>query len=183
MTRPSNRFRLTISLTAFLLTVSAAVSIAQPSAPPADWSAWEFLVGDWVGEGTGSPGEGTGGFTFSYDLQKRILVRRNFAEYPATNDRPAFRHDDLLIVYQESGKPARADYYDNEGHVIHYTVSFSEDKNSVIFVSEPSSSEPRYRLTNTKEGNDKLAISFEIAPPGKPEAFRQYIKATARRKK
>ncbi len=157
--------------------------LAQQAMPPADWSAYQFLVGEWVGEGAGSPGEGTGGFTFSFDLQKRILVRTNFAEYPAMNGRPAFRHDDLMVVHQEPGKPVSAEYFDNEGHVIHYTVTISGDGKSFLFVSDSSSSEPRYRLTNTKEGDDKLVITFEIAPPGKPDAFRQYIKASARRKK
>ncbi len=172
----------TAIIAATLFNVGSTRLSAQQAAPPADWSAWKFLIGEWVGEGTGSPGEGTGGFSFSPDLGKRILIRKNFAEYPATKDRPAFRHDDLMIVYQEQGKPTRAEYFDNEGHVIHYTVSFSADSTAVVFVTEPSLSEPRYRLTNTKEGNDKLIIAFEIAPPGKPDAFRQYIKASARRK-
>ncbi len=170
-----------IVLTILFCAGSAGLS-AQQAAPTADWSAWQFFMGKWEGEGTGSPGEGTGGFSFAPDLGKRILVRKNFAEYPATKDRPAFRHDDLMIVYQETGKPTRAEYFDNEGHVIHYTVSFSADSTAVVFVSEASTSEPRYRLTNTKDGNDKLIITFEIAPPGKPDAFRQYIKASARRK-
>ncbi len=109
-------------------------------------------------------------------------MRKNFADYPATKDRPAFRHDDLMIVYQEPGRSTKAMYLDNEGHVIHYTVGFSKDSNSVVFVSAPSSSEPRYRLTNTKAGDDKITIAFEIAPPGKPNAFQQYIKASARKK-
>ncbi len=167
-------------LFAVIFSISAAYS--QPAIPPAEWSAWKFLLGEWIGEGTGSPGEGTGGFTFALDLGKRVLVRKNFAEYPATKDRPAFRHDDLMIVYQEPGQPTRAEYFDNEGHVIRYTVSFSADSNSVVFLSEASATEPRYRLTNTKDGPDKLVISFEFAPPGKPDAFRQYIRASARKK-
>ncbi len=171
-----------LAVLASIVVFITSIAVSQPAIPQANWNAWKFLLGEWVGEGTGSPGEGTGGFTFALDLGNRILVRKNFAEYPATKDRPAFRHDDLMIVYQESGNPTRAEYFDNEGHVIHYVVSFSADSNSVVFVSDASSSEPRYRLTNTKEGDDKILISFEIAPPGKPEAFRQYIKAAARRK-
>ncbi len=172
-----------LSSLSLALVFIATVVCSQPAVPPANWNAWKFLLGEWVGEGTGSPGEGTGGFTFALDLGKRILVRKNFAEYPATKERPAFRHDDLMIVYQDPGNRTRAEYFDNEGHVIRYVVGFSADSTSVVFVSEATSTEPRYRLTNTKEGDDKISIRFEIAPPGKPDAFRQYIKASARRKK
>ena len=155
---------------------------AQQPVQPANWDGWKFLMGEWVGEGSGSPGQGEGGFTFSLDLQNRILVRKNFANYPATNNRPAFRHEDLMIVYREPGMATQAMYLDNEGHVIRYTVAFARDSSSVVFVSAPSNSEPRYRLTNAKEGEGKIGITFEVAPPGKPEAFQQYIKASARRK-
>jgi hypothetical protein len=165
------------------VTLSTVHSLGQPAAPQPNWNAWQFFIGEWVGEGGGDPGQGTGGFTFVLDLQKRILARKNYADYPATKDRPAFRHDDLMIVYQETGTSTRADYFDNEGHVIHYAVSFSKDSSSIIYVSEPSSSAPRFRMTNTKAGPDKITITFEIAPPGKPEAFSPYITASARRKR
>ena len=154
---------------------------AQPSPSAPRWDAFKFLIGEWVGEGTGAPGEGTGGFTFSLDLQNTVLVRKNYADYPATKDRPAFRHDDLMIVYQEGGK-TRAIYFDNEQHVINYGVTVASDSNSIVFVSDAVASMPRFRLTNTKAGNDKIVITFEVAPPGKPEAFARYIGATARRR-
>ena len=64
-------------------------SRAQESAKA--WASFEYLIGDWVGEGEGQPGQGTGGFTFLPDLQNHILVRKSYAAYPATKDRPAFR--------------------------------------------------------------------------------------------
>ena len=155
---------------------------AQPSPSAPRWDAFKFLIGEWVGEGTGAPGEGTGGFTFSLDLQNSVLVRKNYANYPATKDRPAFRHDDLMIVYQEGGK-TRAIYFDNEQHVINYSVTVASDSDSIVFVSDVAPATPRFRLTNTKAGTDKITITFEFAPPGKPESFTRYIEAVARRKK
>ena len=166
---------------AMICIVSGRLS-AQPSPSPLHWDAFKFLIGEWIGEGTGAPGEGTGGFTFSYDLLNTILVRKNYANYPATKDHPAFTHDDLMIVYQEGGK-TRAIYFDNEQHIIHYDVTVSADSNSVVFVSDVAPATPRFRLTNTKAGTDKIKITFEIAPPGKPESFARYIEAVARRKK
>ena len=165
------------------LFVGFNIVVAQTEERSPNWQALHFLIGDWIGEGTGTPGQGEGGFTYSLDLQDKIIIRKNFASYPETKDKPAYRHDDLMIVYQEPGPTIKADYFDNEGHVIHYGVQILKDSMSVIFTSAPGADEPRYRLTNTKLGDDGLTITFEIASPGKPETFQQYIKATARRKK
>jgi len=155
---------------------------AQQPEPGAGWQAWNFLLGRWVGEGSGEPGQGSGSFSFRADLQGRILVRKNRADYPATKDRPAFSHEDLMVIYhQGGGSPARAIYFDNEGHVIHYAASFSEDGTSWVFLSDPAPSAPRYRLTYTKGKDGVLGIKFEIAPPDKPDAFSTYIEARARR--
>ena len=35
---------------------------------PPNWDAWQFLLGEWVGEGGGAPGQGGGGMTFHFDL-------------------------------------------------------------------------------------------------------------------
>lgn len=169
----------------FLVSLSFFISAplaAQQSAKTVNWDAYRFLLGEWVGEGSGDPGQGSGGFTFSLDLQNTVLVRKNYATYPATKDHSAFSHNDLMIVYQEKGT-TRAEYFDNEQHVIHYTISISSDSTSFVFVSDPVASEPRYRLTNTKQGTDSIKITFEIAPPGKPDSFTRYIEAVAHRKK
>jgi len=160
-----------------LLLLACPVIFAQ-TAPKLDarWAPLAFLVGEWTGEGGGGPGQGSGGFSFLPDQNGIILVRKNRADYPATKDRPAFSHTDLMFVYRESGETKlRAIYFDVEDHVIHYTVEPSADGNSVQFVSD------NYRLTYRKTGPDKLAIKFEIAPPGKPGAFTTYIDAAAHR--
>lgn len=144
------------------------------------WNDWAFLKGEWVGEGSGQPGEATGGFVFSAGLQDRVLIRKSWAEYPAQNQKPAYRHDDLMIVHQDEGAQVRADYFDNEGHVIRYTVAFAPSHDAVVFTSEPSGAAPQFRLTYTKVSEGHVAIRFEIAPPGKP--FSTYLQATAHRK-
>jgi len=156
---------------------------AQQTSTTNPWDGWQFLMGEWTGEGTGAPGEGSGGFSFALDLQGKILVRRNHAEYPATKDRPALSHQDLMVVYAESGRePNRAVYFDNEGHVIHYTAQFSDGGKTLTFLSDAATSSPRFRLTYTKVDDSTVSIKFEIAPPGKPDAFATYIQASAHRK-
>jgi hypothetical protein len=148
-----------------------------------DWAPFAYLLGDWVGEGGGQSGQGTGEFSFHPDLQDRILVRKSYAAYPPTKDRPAFRHDDLMVVYRDSDSgPPRALYFDSEGHVIHYSVTASSDQKRIEFVSEALPASPRYRLTYVITGSDTLTLKFEIAPPGKPDSFSTYIEAKAKRK-
>lgn len=160
-----------------LLIIVASVAFAQTSSKADDrWAPLAFLIGEWAGEGGGGPGQGSGGFSFLPDQDGKILIRKNRADYPATKDHPAFSHTDLMIVYEESGEAKlRAIYFDMEDHVIHYAIEPSADGNSVQFVSE------NFRLTYRKAGPDRLALKFEIAPPGKPGAYATYIDATAHR--
>ena len=172
-----------------LLVVAVALAVGQQAANPpgpagngGTWAPVSFLLGEWIGEGGGGPGQGSGGFSFTVDLQEKILVRKNHAEYPATKGRPAYSHSDLMIIYpQPGGNRLRGMYFDNEGHVIDYAVESAEDRSTVQFRSEATSSSPGFRLTYKKTGADTLALKFEIAPPGKPDGFATYIEATARR--
>ncbi len=147
------------------------------------WDSYRFLIGEWIGEGGSQPGQGTGNFSFKPELQGKVLVRRNRADYPATKDRLAFSHEDLMVIYQEeNGSRDRAIYFDNEGHVILYTVEFSADGKSTVFVSGAEADQPRFRLTYSKVSNDALKCKFEIAPPSHPESFANYLEWTAHRK-
>jgi hypothetical protein len=155
---------------------------ARPADKPAGWGPVEYLVGDWTGEGGGGPGQGSGSFSFKPDLQGKILVRKNRAEYPATKERAAFVHDDLMVVYRDTPEAApRAIYFDSEGHTIRYEVQAQPDGGEVVFVSGPEPSAPRYRLTYTRVDQDRVKIKFEIAPPGHPDQFATYIEASAHR--
>ena len=160
--------------------------LACLNAAPADqsptWGPLEYLVGDWIGEGGGGPGQGAGSFSFTPDLQGKILVRRNHAAYPAAGGRAAFVHDDLMVVYRDTPEaPLRAIYFDNEGHTIRYEVRAGPAVGDVVFVSAAEPSTPRYRLTYTGVSPGRVKIKFEIAPPAHPEQFSTYIEASAHR--
>ncbi|MFA6599134.1 MAG: hypothetical protein WCS69_15530 [Ignavibacteriaceae bacterium] len=100
------------------------------------WGKFDFLLGNWKGEGSGTPGQGEGTFSFKMDLDKNILVRRSHLEYPATENKSTAIHDDLMIIYRDAvGAPGRAIYFDNEEHVINYAISFA-NSNELIFTSD-----------------------------------------------
>ena len=65
--------------------------LALPAQAPDPFGPVRFLAGDWVGEGSGDPGKGSGEFSFRFELDGKALVRRSFAAYPAQGGRPASR--------------------------------------------------------------------------------------------
>ncbi len=130
-----------------------------------------FLLGQWRAIDT-QPGE-TGAFAFTLAVQDHVVIRTNEANYAATAGRAASRHDDLLVIYAENSS-VKADYFDNEGHIIRYTVEPLGDR-AVAFVSAPDPRQPRYRLIYRGGANDTLVGTFEIAPSESPDAFKLYL--------
>ena len=173
---------LKVTLMLILLAMLSSNVFAQQQVKPADWKGFQFLIGKWVGEGKGQPGQGSGYFTFSFDLQKRVLVRKSHTTFPKTKERPASSHDDIMIVYQDNGK-TKAVYFDNEGHQINYTAEFAKDSSSISFVSDIIPNSPRFRLVYEKLPNGKINNKFEIASPNKPEEFSKYIEGVVKKSK
>ena len=161
-------------LIAFLACCTAA---AVPRA--AEPGPLSFLVGEWSGSGSGEPGQGLGSFSFQPDLQDRVLVRRAHSEYPATSSRPATVHEDLLIVYDGS---AKAIYFDNEGHVIHYSITTDPSAKTATFLSADPAP-PGFRLTYTEIAPGQLRVVFDISPSGRPADFKTYVSGVVTRRK
>jgi hypothetical protein len=163
-------------------TVLACVAVASPARAqaPDPWSDFRFLLGQWEGAGKGAPGAGGGTFSFELALDGNVLIRRSHSEYPATKDRPATIHDDLMLVYRE-GTAVRALYVDNEKHVIHYDVALGSSPRTITFTSPVEPDAPRFRFIYRVIDTDTVNNRFEIAPPGKPDAFTLYIEGDAKK--
>jgi len=169
-----------VFLIAFLLLCSQ-LALSQQQADPG-LEPLKGLIGKWVGEGTSDVGAGGGYFTFETGLNDRVLVRKNHAEYPATKDRPAVTHDDLMIVYIETAtKQLRAFYTDSERNTINYIVTVSADGKTFVFLSDPRDAGPRFRLTYIMTAKDQITLTFETALPDKPDQFRKFIEGRVRK--
>jgi hypothetical protein len=141
----------------------------------------KFLLGEWEPVKSGKAGEASGGSaTFTASLQGRIIIRNSFAEYPGRDGRGAVRHDDLMVIYVDTDSLLKADYYDNEGHVIRYTVQTPNDS-IALFISAATPKLPGYRLTYVLTADGYVHGKFEFAPPGKPEAFAPYMSWVTRK--
>jgi hypothetical protein len=158
-----------------VLLAAAAAQIWAQSDP--GWKQMEFLLGKWTGvagEKDTQIGTGQGAFSFDLELNQKIVVRRNNAAYDS-----GLKHDDLMVVYFDGpkGSPPRAIYFDSEGHVIRYNVTFPAAAKAV-FESDGTQPGPRYRLTYWME-KAELKGTFEVAPPG--AEYRNYLSWTSKR--
>ncbi len=144
------------------------------------WDKWNWLVGEWTGEGTGAPGTGGGTFSFKQDLDENILVRKSHSEYPAADNKPKVIHDDLMIVYLDfAGNPSKAIYFDNEGHTINYGITY-EDK-SIILTSAKIPNVPTFRLAYTLLDSETVNTKFEMSRDG--QKFIPYIEGNSKKQK
>lgn len=141
---------------------------------------WNWLIGDWIGEGNGIPGQGGGVFSFKPDLDKKILVRKSHSVYPAVEKKPEIIHDDLMIIYSDSsGSPSKAIYFDNEGHIINYSITYYDK--SIAFTSIKDIGVPVFRLTYSFLDFDVVNVKFEMSQDG--EKFMTYIEGKSKKKK
>lgn len=164
----------------FLFVVFFAFSIPGNAQQKDAWANWSWLMGGWEGEGGGQPGQGSGSFSFKTDLDGKILVRKSHSEYPASGNRPATIHDDLMVVsIDQTGNPAKAIYFDNEGHTINYSITYAPD--SVVLQSEKTPDAPVFRLTYSKIDEQTVNTKFELSHDG--ENFMTYIEGKSKRLK
>ena len=148
------------------------VLIAQN--PEKGWEKWQYLLGEWKGEGSGQPGSGAGMFSLKPKLGGSILERKGKTEMAATATQAAFVHEDVMIIYRNrEGNPVRSIYFDNENHVINYDITYSENK--IILTSESNPAAPRFRLIYEMLESKLMNTRFEMAMPNAPEIFKTYI--------
>jgi len=168
------------TLVAILLVLFSSAHAQQTSNP---WKDFDFLLGDWTWSGGGKPGQATiGSCTFKPDLDGTVLRRTVHLEYPASKDRAAFSHEDLLYVYRDPADSAlRAIFFDNENHIIRYAVTVGANAGSIQFLSDAAPGGTRARMTYKRLGPDSVTETFELAPPGKPEEFTKYVEFVAKK--
>jgi hypothetical protein len=134
--------------------------------------ALSFLVGTW----DSPPGTGgaSGGSIFKVSAQGRVLLRRNFAESSKG------RHDDTMMVFALPNG-VHAVCADNEGHVIDYPVTATDNPRIATFVSSEAPGAPRFRLSYRLLDDGAVAGKFEMQPPGSPE-FKPFLDWTMRKR-
>jgi len=150
-----------MKMRSILIAFLTVVPVLHAQENPA-WNKLEFLLGNWIGvagEKDTSLGAGQGSFSFEAQLKQKIIVRHNTASYTS-----GVQHDDLMVIYFDSPEAApKAIYFDSEGHVIRYNLTFPSP-NRAVFESDAAQPGPKFRLTYWLEGAS-LDGKFEIAAP------------------
>jgi len=179
------RFKLTFVFLAFgmALTIPFTQVFGQTAKTGDPWEDWQFLLGEWVGSGSGKPGEAVESVSsFRFELEKNILVRRNRVIFaPKPGEKKGYIHEDFLFVYPSPGEPKfRAIYFDNEGHVIRYKAVVPEQQNLIRLESEDPPTAMRFRLDYAPNPDHTVTGVFSMAAPG--DTFKVYTQGVVRRK-
>jgi len=165
--------------TFIVLVLVSVCAMAQNSHDATDWKPLAFLIGSWQAKPTGNNVQGSGTYSFQPEMRGHFLVRHSETESckgPADYD---CQHQDILYVYQEPGPIYKAIYFDNEGHVIHYTVTTPVPL-SAVFLSDESTNAPQFRLSYQLTGAT-MNGKFEIKPPGQAQ-FQTYLEWSGAKK-
>jgi hypothetical protein len=152
------------------------------SAPPDPWKAVAFLEGTWEARthSGAANAQATGAYTFKRELKNHVLARHSVSAGCKGPEEFNCEHGDLLYVYLDGdGQPLKAVYFDNEGHVIHYTVSTPEPT-TAVFLSDASSSVPQFQLVYQLKGA-VMSGKFQIKMPGQTE-WKSYLEWSGSRK-
>ena len=161
------------------LPVSAQAPITATATDP--FKALAFLEGTWDANVQGNAEiKLAGRYTFNRELGGHILARHATSD-PGCTAPASFdcSHSDLLYIFQDvPGSALKADYFDNEGHVIHYEVS-TPKPTSVVFLSAPGPG-PQFRLSYELSGQT-MTGRFQMHMPGQGD-WRTYLEWSGSRK-
>jgi hypothetical protein len=158
----------------FIAIPTVAQNAPQPQPNPLEQLS--FLMGTWEAKTINNPAVTAGGsYIFRTELNGHILARHSISNSAACKGPADFNceHGDMLYIYSDApGQPLRAIYFDNEGHVIHYTVT-APSPTSAEFLSDPAQPGPQFRLLYELKGA-VMSGKFQIRMPGQP-AWRSYL--------
>ena len=77
----------------------------------------------------------------------------------------------MIVSLDYSGNPSKAIYFDNEGHTINYSITYTA--NTIVLLSEKIQNVPIFRLTYTLLDKQTVNTKFEMSQDG--EKFMTYI--------
>jgi hypothetical protein len=154
-----------------LLLFGSSLFAQVAAAPAGDLSplkALSFLEGSWDAktQGGSAGAQSAGTYVFQLELKGHILARHSNSD-PGCKGPTDFNceHSDYLYVYSDAiSKTLKAIYFDNEGHVIHYTVTVP-DVTTAEFISDPYQTGPQFHLIYQLR-NGVMSGKFQVQMPG-----------------
>jgi len=139
--------------------------------PKPDFSALDWLVGEWTGVTVGKDPAGQVHFSAAYDLENRYMVLRENVALPPTKTAPATKESWIGILAARSPKGGGfvLRVFSSTGFVTRYGVSVDEDQ---IYLNFEGGEEPPpgwlFRRVFEREDDSELSETVRVAPPDKP---------------
>jgi hypothetical protein len=137
------------------------------------WEPFEFFIGNWIGTGTGQPGNGQYERTYALTLGDQFIEVKNKATYPPRDGAThgEIHEDRGFISYDQTAKNFVLRQFHQEGFVNTYrNETISGDGKTIVFVTESIENIPpgwKARETYRIMGKSSFIETFELSEPGK----------------
>lgn len=143
-------------------------SIVIPPKP--DFSAFDWLLGDWSGSTAKGDPAGAVKLSVAYDLDKRVVIFRGNFSLPATPSVPAT--DESWLGVLTSAEPRNGfalEVFSSTGFITRYRLSVEGPE--IRFNPEGGRRPPPgwlFRTVIARTGPEEFTETVQAAPPGKP---------------
>jgi hypothetical protein len=159
-------------------------SIAQAPVKDDPWSPVRFLVGEWTGESTGEPGQGTVKRTYRFVLGDKFLHEQNVSTYPPQPKNPKGEvHEHwAFFSYDRARKALVLRQLHQESFVNQYVMLAEAKAGTVVFETEALENLPRgWKARESYEvvSPNEFVETFELAEPG--AEFKLYSRSRFKR--
>jgi hypothetical protein len=143
-------------------------SLPLPSKP--DYSALDWLIGEWTGKSVAPSPPGEARLSVAYDLDKRVMILRETVDFSASSGVPANHEQWMGILSPEAGgKGFLLRLFSSTGFIIRYRAS--AEKAVIHFYPEGGELAPKgwlFRRTLSRTSESEITESVDAAPPDKP---------------
>ncbi len=141
-----------------------------PLPPKPDYSAVDWLVGEWSGKSVAPSAPGEAHLSASYDLDQRVVVIKETIQFTATGDVPASQEQWMGILAPDAGgRGFLLRVFSSTGFVTRYRAAV--EKSVMHFYPAGGDLPPSgwlFRRTLTRSGETTLTETVQAAPPDKP---------------
>jgi len=146
----------------------ASYSITLPPEP--DFSAVDWLVGEWTGKTAGKDPQGEVRLTAAYDLGRRFMILREDVALPPTKTAPATRESWMAILEpRPSGQGFAMRAYSSTGFITRYDVALTAGE---IYFNQGGGEQPPpgwlFRRLLERVNDTEFSETVRVAPPDKP---------------
>ncbi len=141
-----------------------------PLPPKPDFSAVDWLVGDWTGKTTGRSPQGEIRLSVSYGLDKRFMIFREEISFSSTKTAPPSKESWMGILgASRDGAAFILRTFSSMGFITRYRVT--QEGGEIRFSSEGGDDPPPgwvFRRVVERSGDAEFDEKVQAAPPDKP---------------